>query len=119
MIFFRKILAYSLPVIIIMLFWVIMLSPLLFKGEQVTQQLELLYMDINNEDWETAEKNHALLQEAWHKTILRIQFGENRDDINELNRNLVRLKGLIMAKDKANALSELIEADYRWQLIGK
>jgi predicted PurR-regulated permease PerM len=114
----RRIIAYLLPVIIIMLFLVIMLSPLLFKGNNVTQQIEFLASDISNEDWHSANKNYTILVQEWQKTIKRIQFGENRDDINELTRNIIRLKGLIIAEDKNNALSELFEAEYRWDTIG-
>ncbi|MGI6145062.1 MAG: DUF4363 family protein [Clostridia bacterium] len=114
----RKIIATLLPIIVIMFFLVIMLSPFLFKGNKVAQQIELLTADISKEDWPSANKNYTVLEQEWYKTIQRIQFGENRDDLNELTRNIVRLKGLIKSEDKNNALSELIEAEFRWNSIG-
>jgi len=95
-----------------------MLSPLLFKGNKVAQQIEALTSDIDNENWPAANNNYTILVQEWQKSIQRIQFGENRDDINELTRNIVRLKGLIKSQDKNNALSELTEAEYRWDSIG-
>lgn len=118
MINFKKIIAFLLSIIVISFFLIIMLSPLLFKGNGVAEQIEILTADISNENWDIAAKNYPLLEQEWHKAMQRIQFGENRDDINELNRNIVRLKGLIMVQDKNNALSELIEAEHRWSSIG-
>jgi len=114
----KKIITYILPVIVILLFLVIMLSPLLFKGNKVAQQIKFLTIDISTENWPSANKNFSVLVQEWQKSIQRIQFGENRDDINELTRNIVRLKGLITSQDKNNALNELMEAEYRWDSIG-
>jgi len=114
----RTIMAYLIPALVLLFFLAIMLSPLLFKGNKVTQQIELLSTDLDQENWSAAAKNHAVLEDEWRKTIKRIQFGENRDDINELSRNIIRLKGLIKVKDQASAISELIEADFRWQTLG-
>ncbi len=110
---------YLIPIVIIMVFLIIMHSATLFKGQDVGRQIDELKSEVTQEHWISAEAKLSSLDQDWQETIKRIQFGAEREDLNQLNRNIARLKGLIQAEDKNGALAELAEAKYHWSEIGK
>lgn len=110
---------YIIPMVIIMVFFIIMHSATLFKGEEVGKQIEALNTAVLQENWTSATDKLSSLEKEWQETIKRIQFGAEREDLNQLNRNIARLKGLIQSEDKNGALAELAEAKYHWSEIGK
>lgn len=110
---------YLIPTVLLLIFLVIMYSATLFKGDEIGRQIEGLRMEILQQHWISAEAKLSVLEKEWQQTIMRIQFGAEREDLNQLNRNLARLKGMIQSKDKDGALAELAEAQYHWTEIGK
>ena len=49
--------------------------------------------------------------------IHRIQFGSEREEINDLSKNIARLRGAAQAKDRTSSLVELSEAYHHWKNI--
>ncbi len=115
----EKAVAYLLPIVAIILFLVVMLSPSIFKGQGVYQEINRLTQDVNKEDWNSANARLLSLDKEWQKVINRIQFGAEREEINSLSRSLARLKGIINAEDKDSALIELAEINHYWLAIGR
>lgn len=120
----RKFLVIAIPIITLIIFVLIMLSgdflkrPL-GKDDNIPATIEQVISNINKEDWEEAAENTDKLSTAWNKVVRRVQFSSERDEINAFTMNLARLRGSIMAKHKANALSELSEALEHWRELGK
>ena len=120
----KKFLAKGIPIITLVIFILIMLSGNYFKkpigkDDDMVGFIEVIIEDVNNENWEEADKSREKLEETWSKIVKRIQFSSERSEINELNANLARLKGAIMAKDKGLALVELNAAYEHWKGLGR
>lgn len=114
----------AIPVVTIAFFLLIMLSTTflkkpLGKDDNVPMAIEMLMNDVRKEKWEEANKKTDQLNNAWQKVVKRVQFSAERDEINSFTMNVARLRGAIMAKDKASALVELREAYEHWKEIGK
>lgn len=120
----RKFIVVAIPVAALVLFVVIMISGSFLKkpfgkNDDVAQMLEKVLEDVNNEDWEKAVKEAEELENGWKKVIKRIQFSEERDEINFLTSNIARLRGAVEAKDKSSAFMELNDAYSHWKNLGK
>jgi len=91
------------------------------RGEMdnVPAYLAKVREDVMSESWDQAEIDCEKLESAWRMVIPRIQYSVERDDINSINRNLTRLKGWLMVKDKPNSMVELQEAEMFWNELGK
>lgn len=119
----RKFLVISIPIITLTLFIVIMLSGNYLKkplGEtdNIPDLVQVLIYNINDEKWEDAKNNTDKLSEAWDRIVRRVQFSSERDEINGFSMNVARLRGSIMAKNKANSLAALFEAYEHWKELG-
>lgn len=119
----RRFLTIAIPIITLALFIVIMLSASFLKkpmGQEanVSQLLEDLIQNINKEDWDKASYEVNALDQAWKKVLKRIQFSSERDEINNINTDIARLRGSVSAMDKASSLMELEEAYNHWNNIG-
>jgi len=119
----RKFLVISIPIVTLTLFVVIMLSGNYLKkpmGEtdNIPELVQILINNIDDENWEEAKNNTDKLSEAWNKIVRRVQFSSERDEINGFSMNVARLRGAIMAKDKASSLSVLFEAYEHWRELG-
>ncbi len=120
----RKFLVMAIPIATLVLFICIMLSGSFLKkpfgkNDDVAQMLEKITVDVNKEAWDEALVNVDELDNAWKKVIKRIQFSEERDEINYLTSNIARLQGAVSAKDKSDALVELNDANSHWKELGK
>ncbi len=120
----RKFLVAAIPIAALVLFVCIMISGGFLKkpfGEKddVEEKIKNLTNDINNESWEEAVAEVDELDYAWRKVIKRIQFSEERDEINFLTSNIARLRGAVAARDKADSLMELSDAFSHWKELGK
>lgn len=120
----RKALVICLPIGTIIFFVLIMLSGSYLKmpigkDDSITDLVQVLINNVNNEEWEEANYNTDKLSEAWDKIVRRVQFSAERDEINDFAVNVERLRGAIMAKDKGASLSELYEAHEHWRGLGK
>lgn len=120
----RKFIYYLIPVIVLGLFAFIMSSGEYLKKARGVEDdfvkcLEMVRSNINSAQWDVASINADKLENAWRNVCRRIQFSAERDEMNQMNVNLSRLKGAISARNRANALMELNEAGMHWESIGK
>lgn len=116
----RKFLVIAIPIVTLILFIIVMLSGNILKyslgdDDNIPQSIATIIRDVNNENWESADRNTDNLDKVWKKIIKRVQFSSERDEINSFSANVARLRGAIQAKDKSNALSELNEANEHWE----
>lgn len=120
----RKFFIVTIPIITLVLFMLVMLSGSylkkpLGKDDNIPQFIEVVIKNIRDEKWQEAGENTDKLSRAWKKVVRRVQFSEERDEINDFTMSVARLRGGIMAKDKASSLSELSEAYEHWRELGK
>jgi uncharacterized protein YfkK (UPF0435 family) len=119
----RKFMIIAIPIVTLAIFVLIMLSGNYLKkplGEEdnIPELVQLLTQNIYDEEWAAAAENTEKLRNVWNKITKRVQFSSERYEINGFSMNLARLRGAIMAKDKANSLSELYEAYEHWKELG-
>lgn len=120
----RRFLIIVIPIATLLLFLFIMFSGNILKkpmGEKdnIPKSLGEIIEAVNNENWDEADGKIQGLEYAWERVIFRVQFGSERDEINNLSTNIARLKGAVEAEDKAGALMELHEAYHHWDELGK
>ncbi len=120
----RKFLIITIPIVTMVLFIFVMESDNILKrplgnNDSIPQSINAVINDIQSSDWDKAEKDTNNLSEVWKKIVRRVQFSSERDEINAFSINLARLRGSILAKDKAGAFSELYEAYEHWEDLGK
>lgn len=88
-----------------------------FDNNNITDSINLIIQDIKDEKWIDADAEIKQLSESWKKVVRIIQFSAELDEIKLFDKNMSRLKGAVMAKDKINALIELNEALEHWENI--
>ncbi len=121
----RKFLIITIPIVTIVFFILVMESDILLKrplgnnNNSIPKSINTVINDIQRDDWDKAVKDTNNLSEVWKKIVRRVQFSSERDEINAFSINLARLRGSILAKDKAGAFSELYEAYEHWEDLGK
>lgn len=120
----RKIIVVAIPIAALALFICIMISGSFLKKpfgtkDDVAQIIENITEKVNDEAWDEAVAEVDELELAWKKVIKRIQFSEERDEINFLSSNIARLRGAVSAKDKSDSLMELNDAHNHWKELGK
>lgn len=120
----RTFLVRAIPIVALIVFVLIMLSGDVLKksfgsDDNIPLSIETVVQDINNENWEAAQKNTDDLSKAWDKVVGRVQFSSERNEINEFAISLARLRGAIQAQDKSSGLQELNEAYEHWNDLGK
>ena len=89
------------------------------NNDNVPQAINDLIEAVSNDYWDEADAKLKNLAEAWDKVLIRVQFSSERDEINKINACIARLKGAVMAQDKADALMELHEAYSHWEDLGR
>lgn len=115
-----KFLIYKIiPCLILVCCVLIMTSSFLLKhpfgsDDNVSQQLTALQTNINNNNWLEASTLALELQTAWDKVVRRIQFSVERDEINNFQHSLARMKGYIAAQHRPGSLAELMELKQTW-----
>lgn len=119
----RRFLITIIPLITLALFVFIMLSGNILKrplgeDDDIVGSLDDIIEAVNSDAWNEAGGKLQSLERAWNRVVNRVQFGSERDEINKLTTCLARLKGAIMAKDRAGALMELYEAYNHWIELG-
>lgn len=113
-----------MPILMIAIFILIMVSDNFLKkpmgdDDDVPAYIQSIIQDIISDKWDSAEDKTEQLSKAWRKVVNRIQFSAEKDEINEFDMNLARLRGAIIAKDKSNAIMELTEAKEHWDNVGR
>ena len=119
----RKFMVVALPIVTLVLFIMVMLSGDILKqplvgDDNVPQSIETVVQDINHENWAAANQATDNLSRVWDKIVTRVQFSAERNEIDDLNMNIARLKGAIQAQDKPTGLTELSEAYEHWKNLG-
>ena len=120
----RRFIVIAIPIVTLVFFVLLMLSGDVLKqsfgrDDDIPQSIEAIIQDINNENWEAANRNTDNLATAWNKVVKRVQFSSERNEIDAFSTNVARLRGSIKAKDKSNVLVELSEAYEHWNNLGK
>ncbi|NLJ57281.1 MAG: DUF4363 family protein [Tissierellia bacterium] len=120
----RKFFVISIPIFTIVLFILIMLSDKVLKNsfsndDNIPFSIESIIIEIENDNWAEAKNKTDLLSSAWDKVVKRVQFSAEKDEISGFYKNIARLRGAILAKDKSNAFIELNEAYEHWQNLGR
>ena len=120
----RKFLVIAIPVVAIVAFILIMISDNWLKnslgdGENIPDIISGVIEDINDEKWDETENGIRKLESSWDRVINRVQFSVERDEINSFDSNLARLKGTVLARDKAGSLAEIYEALEHWKGMGR
>jgi hypothetical protein len=115
----KKFISYSIPIITLAVFVLIMLSGSYFKkprnpSEDVIAFTQISIVHAKAEKWDMLNKDITSITTAWNKIIPRIQFSVERDEISNINVNISRLRGSIASQDKSNTLMELNEIIENW-----
>lgn len=119
----RRFVVIAIPIVTLVFFILIMLSGNYLKrplgeNDDIPQKIEELIEAVKNERWDEVSKETEELDNAWNRVVRRVQFSSERDEINFFSMNIARLRGAIIAKDKAGALTELKEAYEHWDELG-
>ena len=118
----RRFLIIAIPLATIILFLAVMLSgnylkQPLGKNDDIPELIESLIKDIQDEQWEKVNQKTEELDQAWEKVVNRVQFSAERNEIQDFNVALARLKGAILEKDRLSAIMELKEAYEHWSQL--
>lgn len=109
-----------LPTLTLVFFILIMNSGQTFQArDNILTYLPQVRSNINEDQWDKASQNLKSIQSAWGRVVKRIQFSVERDEINNLQHSLARLKGYIEAQDKSGAYAELEEVKETWEDLGE
>lgn len=119
----RKFLVRAIPIATIILFVLVMQSDVLYKkyfdDNNITNSINSILSDIIEDKWAEADAKTKQLKESWKKVTKIIQFSAERDEIKLIDKNMSRLQGALMAKDKSSAVIELHEALEHWKNINE
>lgn len=121
----RKFLYFFIPLFVLGIFVLIMLSGSYFKiratgtSDDFVEHVEIIKANIEQGQWDKADENTNKLKDSWKRVSKKIQFSEERDEMNQIDRTIARLKGAIHANDKTSAIIELFEAKLLWENVGK
>lgn len=121
----KRIIAYLIPVIVLLLFFFIMNGGIYLKqrigqsDNHFLEDIDIVKKNVEEGNWKHAGDSLEELDEAWKKKIPLIQFSVERDQINGIDISLARLRGYLEAKDKAGCLAELYEAKKHWVDLGR
>ncbi|HLR79768.1 MAG TPA: DUF4363 family protein [Bacillota bacterium] len=120
----KKIFFKLLPIVVIGLFILVMTTGAFLKkpltgDDDVIHHIDNVQNSIHEDQWEKANEQLTQAEQAWKKIISRIQYSAERDEINTISKNIERARGYIDVQDKAGTLSELAEARFIWEELGK
>lgn len=119
----RRLFITIIPIVTLLLFIFIMHSGSILKkplGEEddIPLSINNIIEAVNNESWDEVDSKFQSLENAWDKVLFRVQFGSERDRIDKLTTSIARLKGALIAEDKASAMMELYEIYNHWEGLG-
>ncbi|WP_010234193.1 DUF4363 family protein [Clostridium arbusti] len=120
----RKFFVIFIPVTFLVISILIMLSGQFFKNprgdwDNVPKHMDMITKAVTSDEWTLAEQDTSELETAWKAIVKRVQFSSERDEINDLNISIARLKSSISSKDKVLSLMELSETRQHWEDLGK
>lgn len=120
----QKIKVFILPVLFVVISILIMTSGSLLKEplgteDQLYQAIVSIEKAVNQGKWDVADEKIGYAVHAWDKVVNRIQFGVERNYLNEISDSLSRMRGNIKAEDKPGVLADIyLFYDY-WESLGK
>lgn len=119
----KRIIYYSIPTLLIVLFVLILNSGNFLKqpmgtADQFIQYLKETKADIQTKRWDDAKDNLTRLKTAWDIVLRRIQVTVELNDVNNLNQAIARLNGSIAVQDQITALVHVSEISAIWDQIG-
>lgn len=120
----RKFLFYLIPIITLITFTIIMNAGNYMKKsrselDNVLKHIDTTKKSIKTNNWNEARINAEKIEKAWEKVLPRIQLSVEREQINNFEVTIARLKGFLEAKDKAGCFAELSEAEEHWRDLGR
>lgn len=115
---------YAVPVVLLIFFVAVMQAGNYLKqprgaDDDVTLYIGRVAADVRADDWDAARRDIDKLDRAYRIVTRRIQFSVERDALEGLTLSIARAKGMIEARDKAGALSQMYEADAHWNDLGR
>ncbi|MGK0469152.1 DUF4363 family protein [Clostridium sp.] len=115
----KKFISYSIPIITLTVFVLIMLSGSYLKkprnsSEDVIAFTQISIVHAKAEKWDMLKKDITSITTSWNKIVPRIQFSVDRDEIYNINLNISRLRGSIASQDKSSTIMELYEIIENW-----
>jgi len=115
----KKFISYSIPIITLTVFVLIMLSGSYLKkprnsSEDVIAFTQISILHAKAEKWDMLKDDVTSISTAWNKIIPRIQFSVQRDEIYNISLNIAGLRGSIASQDKANTIIGLYEIIENW-----
>lgn len=119
----RKFFVICIPILVLSLFILAMNSDSFLKyplgsKDDVPGSIQALIQQVEEEKWAAAAQGVDRLSAAWKIVVKRIQYSAEKDEITDLDMNIARLKGAILAQDREDALLELFEAYEHWKNVG-
>lgn len=113
-----------IPAIILLLFIVIMNSGTYLMhpwgfSDNVPGYFPQIYNNISRNQWNQASYDLENLHLAWRRVIKRIQFSVERDEINNFQHSMARLKGFLEARNQPGAYAEIEEMKETWDDLGQ
>lgn len=120
----KKVTLYAVPALILALFIFIMNSDFLFKrpieGYCIENHLSIIEKDIKNDNWNAASDEIATMSKYLDKKVMPyIQFSDERDNMNSLEKNLREIRAGISTKNQTAALISLENIKYDWEDLGR
>lgn len=120
----RKLWMYTIPLLFLVSFVVIMNSGDVLKKPMTTQDdfpyyLQEVEQAIEREDWDAARAHSANLSSAWEKVSPRIQFSVDKDEMKSIDVGLSRLHAFLQAQDRSLALATATEIREHWDHLNE
>lgn len=120
----RKLWIYTVPLIVLAGFVVIMNSGDYLKKPLTTQDnfpyyLQEVEQAADREDWAAAQSHIEDLKIAWDKVSPRLQFSVDKDEMKSINLGLSRLQAFLKAQDRTQALGAAAEIREHWDHLNE
>lgn len=99
-------------------------SDFLFKrpieGYSVENHLDIIEKDIKSNDWDSALDEVATMSKYLDKKVMPyIQFSDERENMNSLEKNLREIKAGLTTKNQTASLVSLENIKYDWEDLGR
>jgi len=116
----KKIIAVIIPIAALLLFVGIMQGACYYLSSRqsrdaMTEYIGLVESDLQSQQWERASSDLQGLDSTWEKSIPRLQYHAEMGAIDDIKKNVARLRGAIEAQDQPLSLVEINELEEHWE----
>ena len=116
----NKIIAVIIPIAALLLFVGVMQGACYYLSSHQTRNAMNEYMglvenDLQAQQWEKASSDLQGLDSIWEKSIPWLQFHAEMVAIDDIKKNMARLRGAIEAQDQPLSLVEISELEEHWE----